>query len=329
MTETAAAALARLYDLDLADDPGDLDLYLALAGADRRADPRARRRVGPAGRAAGRRRLRGHRRRPRPGDARPRPRRRRRRRRRRRPAAHASSKGDARDDPAAGRRARSSSRSCPLNSLFLMGTRTRPGGGGRDARRAPRARRPGRRRRWLPDADDLARYDGRLVAGVGPRRTARRATRVTKRAARSGTPARSTVRPDDDVRGGAAGGRRRSAGSASTSSGSSTPDELVGDGRGRRAARRGARRRLRPRARWSAARSGSSCSRDAPDEPDRDRLTAASTTSGCPLRRGPVGPMASGRWAGGCVVESGRCRTRSASSSSRTCPRSRSTSAGC
>jgi SAM-dependent methyltransferase len=27
-----AAALARLYDLDLADDPGDLDLYLALAG---------------------------------------------------------------------------------------------------------------------------------------------------------------------------------------------------------------------------------------------------------------------------------------------------------
>ena len=28
---TAAAALARLYDLDLDDDPGDLDLYLALA----------------------------------------------------------------------------------------------------------------------------------------------------------------------------------------------------------------------------------------------------------------------------------------------------------
>jgi SAM-dependent methyltransferase len=32
MTETRAAALARLYDLDLADDPGDLDLYLAMAG---------------------------------------------------------------------------------------------------------------------------------------------------------------------------------------------------------------------------------------------------------------------------------------------------------
>jgi hypothetical protein len=28
---TTAAALARLYDLDLVDDPGDLDLYLALA----------------------------------------------------------------------------------------------------------------------------------------------------------------------------------------------------------------------------------------------------------------------------------------------------------
>ena len=28
---TTAAALARLYDLDLAEDPGDLDLYLALA----------------------------------------------------------------------------------------------------------------------------------------------------------------------------------------------------------------------------------------------------------------------------------------------------------
>lgn len=31
MTETAAAALARLYDLDLEEDPGDLALYLALA----------------------------------------------------------------------------------------------------------------------------------------------------------------------------------------------------------------------------------------------------------------------------------------------------------
>ena len=34
---TTAAALARLYDLDLADDPGDVELYLALAS---RADGR-------------------------------------------------------------------------------------------------------------------------------------------------------------------------------------------------------------------------------------------------------------------------------------------------
>src|SRR5436309_1413405 len=32
MPETAAEALARLYDLDLSEDPGDLDLLLALAG---------------------------------------------------------------------------------------------------------------------------------------------------------------------------------------------------------------------------------------------------------------------------------------------------------
>ncbi len=31
MTESRAEALARLYDLDLAEDPGDLDLYLAMA----------------------------------------------------------------------------------------------------------------------------------------------------------------------------------------------------------------------------------------------------------------------------------------------------------
>ncbi|HET7728332.1 MAG TPA: class I SAM-dependent methyltransferase [Candidatus Limnocylindrales bacterium] len=37
MTEASAAALARLYDLDLEADPGDLDLYLALAA--RTGDP--------------------------------------------------------------------------------------------------------------------------------------------------------------------------------------------------------------------------------------------------------------------------------------------------
>ena len=69
-----AAALARLYDLDLADDPGDLDLYLALA--DRADGPILELAVG-TGRLAIPLAEAGHRvtgRRPRPGDARPRPR---------------------------------------------------------------------------------------------------------------------------------------------------------------------------------------------------------------------------------------------------------------
>ena len=161
MTETAAAALARLYDLDLADDPGDLDLYLALAertggpilelavGSGRLAVPlaasgfdvtgvdldeamldRARVAADAAGRGtAGRLTL---------------------------------VTGDVREVrlPDAG--------TCrlafiPLNSLFLMGSRAdqaeavatlaahlAPGGlAVVDC--------------WLPDAEDLARYDGRLV----------------------------------------------------------------------------------------------------------------------------------------------------------------------
>ena len=159
--ETAAAALARLYDLDLAEDPGDLDLYRALAGrtggpilelavgtgrvavplaADGHEvtgvdlDPamlaRARRAADAAGTSATRRlRL---------------------------------VEGDGRSVrlPEAG-----SYRLAfvPLNSIFLFGTRVdqaaavatlaahlAPGGlAVLDA--------------WLPDADDLSRYDGRLV----------------------------------------------------------------------------------------------------------------------------------------------------------------------
>lgn len=161
MTESVAAALARLYDLDLRDDPGDLDLLLALAartggpvlelavGTGRLAVPlaadgyevtgvdldaamlaRAHRAAADAGaRVAGRLRL---------------------------------VEGDARSIrlPEAG----SFGLACiPLNSIFLMGSRAdqaaavatlaahvAPGGLVMvDA--------------WLPDADDLARYDGRLV----------------------------------------------------------------------------------------------------------------------------------------------------------------------
>jgi SAM-dependent methyltransferase len=161
VTETAAAALARLYDLDLADDPGDLDLYLALAaqaggpllelavGSGRLAVPlaadgydvtgvdldpsmlaRARTRGDAAGATTARRLT--------------------------------LVQADARDVrlPSAG-----SFRLAyiPLNSLFLMGTR-------RDQAAAVATLAahlaPGGLAVvdcWLPEPDDLARYDGRLV----------------------------------------------------------------------------------------------------------------------------------------------------------------------
>ncbi len=161
MSESAAAALARLYDLDLSEDPGDLDLLLALAaraggpvlelasGSGRLAIPlaedghevtgvdtdpamiaRAHDRAEAAGKAVARRvRLV-------TGDAR---------------SVRLPDAGDYRLAV------------IPLNSIFLMGTRAdqaaavatlaahlAPGGLAMvDA--------------WLPDADDLARYDGRLV----------------------------------------------------------------------------------------------------------------------------------------------------------------------
>jgi SAM-dependent methyltransferase len=159
--ETAAAALARLYDLDLAEDPGDLDLLLALAarangpvlelavGSGRLAVPlaedghevtgvdtdpamlaRARQRADAAGRSVARRlRLE-------EGDAR---------------SVRLADAGEYR------------LAFIPLNSIFLMGGRAEqaaavatlaahlaPGGiAVVDA--------------WLPDAEALARYDGRLV----------------------------------------------------------------------------------------------------------------------------------------------------------------------
>lgn len=159
--EPAADALARLYDLDLASDPGDLDLYLALAartggpvlelavGTGRIAVPlaaagydvtgvdldsamlaRARAAADGAGKAAARRlRL---------------------------------VEGDARsvrlED--AGRYQLAT---IPLNSVFLMGTRA-----DQAAAVATLAAHlaPGGLAVidvWLPDADDLARYDGRLA----------------------------------------------------------------------------------------------------------------------------------------------------------------------
>jgi SAM-dependent methyltransferase len=155
-----AAALARLYDLDLEDDPGDLDLYLALAD---RADGPVLELAAGSGRLAV-------------------------------PLAAAGHRVTAVDhDPAmlARARERAAGAGLPdgrlelleadlldlpptpgpghalafiaLNSIMLMGTR--------DAQRAAIRALAGQLDpgglavvdTWLPDADDLGRFDGRLV----------------------------------------------------------------------------------------------------------------------------------------------------------------------
>ncbi len=159
--ERTADALARLYDLDLASDPGDLDLYLALAA--RTGGPLLELGVG-TGRialplAAGGYEVTGV-------DIDPAMLARARAAAERRGSAVARRlhlvEGDARtvrlEDAGSYRMA-----AIPLNSIFLMGTRAdqaaavltlaahlAPGGiAVLDA--------------WLPDAEDLSRYDGRLV----------------------------------------------------------------------------------------------------------------------------------------------------------------------
>jgi SAM-dependent methyltransferase len=159
--ETAAEALARLYDLDLAEDPGDLDLYLALAA--RTGGPILELAVG-TGRLAV-------------------------------PLAVAGHEVTGVDlDPAMLARARSAAvaageeparrlrlveadartvrlpgadrfrlATIPLNSIFLMGAAR-----DRAAAVATLAAHlvPGGLAvldAWLPDAEDLARYDGRLI----------------------------------------------------------------------------------------------------------------------------------------------------------------------
>jgi SAM-dependent methyltransferase len=161
VTETAAAALARLYDLDLADDPGDLDLYLAVAertggpllelgvGSGRLAVPLAASGFDVTGVDLDEAML-------------DRP----------RSAADAAGQGtagrltlvtgDVREVrlPDAGTYRLAF---IPLNSLFLMGSRA-------DQARAVATLAghlaPGGLAVvdcWLPEAEDLARYDGRLV----------------------------------------------------------------------------------------------------------------------------------------------------------------------
>jgi SAM-dependent methyltransferase len=161
VAEPAPDALARLYDLDLVEDPGDLDLYLALAGrtggpilelaagTGRLAVPlaaagqavtavdvdpamleRARRRAETAGRAI----------------------------RSRIEFVEADLIGL--DLPAAGTYRLAF---IPLNSLFLLATREaqREAFGTMAHHLAPGGLAIADI--WLPDADDLARFDGRLI----------------------------------------------------------------------------------------------------------------------------------------------------------------------
>ncbi|HEY6571372.1 MAG TPA: class I SAM-dependent methyltransferase [Candidatus Limnocylindrales bacterium] len=160
-SESAAEALARLYDLDLSEDPGDLDLYLALAG--RTGGPVLELAVG-SGRLAV-------------------------------PLAISGLAVTGVDvDPAMIARARAAADRAgatvarrvrlvrddartvrlpdagdfrlaviPLNSIFLMGTRREQG---QAIATLAAHLAPGGLAvvdAWLPDADDLARYDGRLV----------------------------------------------------------------------------------------------------------------------------------------------------------------------
>ncbi len=161
MSETQAAALARLYDLDLSEDPGDLDLVLALAarsggpvlelavGSGRLAVPLAAGGLDVTGVDLDPAML----------------------ERARRAADHAGPRvtgrlhlveGDARSIrlPEAGSFGFAF---IPLNSIFLMGSRA--GQGSAVATLAAHLAPGGLAciDAWLPDAEDLARYDGRLV----------------------------------------------------------------------------------------------------------------------------------------------------------------------
>lgn len=159
MTEPPADALARLYDLDVSEDPGDVDLYLALAGrtggpvlelgvgSGRIAVPLADAGLQVVGVDADEAMLR--------------------RARTRAAAAGVESRvelvlGDVRTcvHAAAGT---FSLAVLGLNSLFLLGDRRDQGAAVRTlaAHLAPGGLAVVDV--WLPDADDLARFDGRLI----------------------------------------------------------------------------------------------------------------------------------------------------------------------
>ena len=190
-TETSAQALARLYDIDLVDDPGDLDLYVALArrtggpilelgvGTGRLAVPLAAEGyhvtgidVDPAVLARARLRAAGR-------------------------GADTSSRLELVEADLVGLRPDGQPRFrlafIALNSLMLLGS-------WRDQRAAigvlAEHLAPGGVAAadvWLPDADDLARFDGRLILEY-PRTDPETGRLVTKIAAASHDAATQAVR---------------------------------------------------------------------------------------------------------------------------------------
>jgi SAM-dependent methyltransferase len=155
------AALARLYDLDLADDPGDLDLYLALAG---RTDGPILELGAGTGRLAVPLAAAGHRLTAVDND----------------PAMLARARRRAQDEgpavvdrlefleadlldlePAGEPRHRLAF--IGLNTLFLLGDRDAQAAAFRTMARHLAPGGLAVADVWLPDADDLARFDGRLI----------------------------------------------------------------------------------------------------------------------------------------------------------------------
>ena len=255
--ESAAAALARLYDLDLSEDPGDLDLYLALAGRTGGPVLELAVGIGPARGPAGRGRATRSpawtsTRRCSPGPA-PRP---------TRPGAAVARRvrlveGDARTVrlPDAGDYRLAF---IPLNSIFLMGTRARPGGRGRDARRAPRARAASRSSTPGCPTPTTSPATTAGSCSSGSARTRRPGRTVTKTgSADLRRRRRRSVRLTTIFEEGDAGRAARPLGPRATGCASSAPDELVAFAEAAGPRGRDARRRLRPGRRSSRARSAS------------------------------------------------------------------------
>ena len=298
VTETAAEALARLYDLDLVRGPGRPRPAARARRAGRRPGARAGGGLGPARRPARRGGPRGHGRGPRPGDARPGPRRRGRApgrgRRGRRPPRRTATRATVRlPDAGAFRLA-----FIPLNSIFLMGVARRPG-------RAPSRRSPPTSpragSRWSTPGCPTPRTSPATTAAScssGSARTRDRPDRDQGRQPRPTIPPRAPSVLTTIFEEGQPGERAGALGPRATACGSSAPTSSS-PSRRRPACRRDARRRLRARARSSAGAERVVAGRPrgpepagGPARPSRRARMGPSAPGPVPERlRGRVGPM--------------------------------------